>query len=438
MTQWIPSFFLRMALLFTVLPCAVISVGVLALQFVQTAKSKGHDGEREYWVVSPTGSLLATNSPSAVPVSVSDLKTTPAEGITLRLNQAGTQQQISIIPAERAEMFFVTRKVWSSQKWLAGFVVPAATVIILSVFFGLGLTLFIFHRESRTAQRVLDELKRGNLQSRFSPETVIKFGPIIDQFNEMAGEIERLVNQLRRSEALRAMTLQDLAHDVRTPVASIWMAIEQLQDEKKAAQKKVREKKIGLITDELSFLTSLLDGLLTIAQTQDPSFETRLTPIAVWDVLNDEISVVKKGKGAKLKWQIEGDSGAPLRIAGNREILARAFRNLLENAVAHADKRVTLTVTETSGFVEIVVRNDGGRFSEEDLNRFGTRKNVRIIPIEKRKKGSVGLGSVIVATATKKMQGTWKVGNWSKGKTVGAEVVLTFPLLDAITIRRTA
>ena len=40
-------------------------------------------------------------------------------------------------------------------------------------------------------------------------------------FNEMAREIEGLVNKVKSDESTRISTLQELTHDLRTPIASL-------------------------------------------------------------------------------------------------------------------------------------------------------------------------------------------------------------------------
>src|SRR5262249_31911908 len=49
------------------------------------------------------------------------------------------------------------------------------------------------------------------------------------------------------------------------------------------------------------------------------------------------------------------------------EALLRVLTNLLDNAIRHARTRVDLTTQRANGTVSVHVRDDGPRFTEEDL-----------------------------------------------------------------------
>ena len=97
--------------------------------------------------------------------------------------------------------------------------------MVVTVLVGIGFALFLIFRSLRehveTADRVISELQRGNLKARFPIKKNDEIGRAMERFNQMADQIEQLVERLRSAEASRNFLLQELTHDLRTPVGCI-------------------------------------------------------------------------------------------------------------------------------------------------------------------------------------------------------------------------
>jgi signal transduction histidine kinase len=117
-------------------------------------------------------------------------------------------------------------------------------------------------------------------------------------------------------------------------------------------------------------------------------------------------------------------SAAPVR--GNREQLVRLTRNLLENAVHHAERRVELSLTTTDGEVLMTVRDDGPGVPATARERIFDRF-VRADDARSRQTGGSGLGLSIVAAVARRHGGAVELLEPLDGAT-GATFVLRLPM----------
>lgn len=391
------------------------------------------EADRAYWVVDEKGNVVSSNNADAVPVRHESLANTPNGGLAFRKGNWLSHDHVLVVPMgiDRRQ-FIVSRKHWSPRQIIFYVLTPIFLFIVLSVAIGMFFSKRLLRREALFANKILNEIRLGNLGARFPASSAAKFGPLIERFNDMAVEIERLVKRLNESEALRAFMLQELAHDVRTPLSSIGLIVERLSARSAKIDPKILKQKLKLVEDELSFLQLLLDGLLALAQMEDPNFVRALNRVVLEDLLTKEIGVVRDTESKnEIKWILSGEWGMKASLMGDGGVLARVFRNLLDNALTHAKSLVEIDIRHTKDRMIITVRNDGVEFNEDGLRNYGIRRNVRLIKVEYRKRGSVGLGSVIVKTAVQKLGGSVEAKNWQSGKRRGAEVSIALPLAHA-------
>jgi signal transduction histidine kinase len=118
---------------------------------------------------------------------------------------------------------------------------------------------------------------------------------------------------------------------------------------------------------------------------------------------------------------VSGVSGGQVR--GNAILLAQVVRNLVDNAVRHADAVVSVSVHELGDGVELVVSDDGVGIAEEDRERVFQRF-VRLDEARNREAGGAGLGLAIVRRILDVSGGTVLLDDSAMG---GARFTVTLP-----------
>jgi K+-sensing histidine kinase KdpD len=286
--------------------------------------------------------------------------------------------------------------------------------------------------EAKEAGVIIEELKRGNLKARMPVKKMDEVGKLMSEFNRMADEIDRLVQGIKDSEQSRMALLQELAHDLRTPVASLKNLLETMSLRAAEINVETREELLSLSVREVEYFERLVEDLLLLAQVTEPKYRVESKSIDLDELIEEELELVSarystqgNRKTVSKSLPLEG-----LKIRGDGHLLRRLVRNALENAFSFASTEVNLALTATSTQIEILVRDDGPGLSSESLAAFGHKRITRFMSGQHDGRLSVGLGSVIMRAITSAHSGSLAIQNRldERGQKHGAEVKIILPV----------
>jgi signal transduction histidine kinase len=309
--------------------------------------------------------------------------------------------------------------------------------LVVSVLLGIGFAMFILVRSLREsvdlADTVIADLQGGNLKARFPIHgNNDEIGRVMTRFNRMAGEIERLVEQIRGVEKARMTLLQELAHDLRTPVASLKNLLETLETyQLREAQKSGEKNPVGLelvtlAVTEVEYFERLVEDLLVLAQVSEPRYQSGKDQVPFNELLEDEVDTVAGHHQIALNKSIPAE---PIYVRGDAHLLRRMVRNGLENAVSFAKKEVSVRLEAVDARqIRLVIEDDGPGFAAEALKAYGERRISRVLGSHGTERLSVGLGSVILKTVAQVHGGAVEVGN--RAGTSGARLAILIPKIE--------
>ena len=308
--------------------------------------------------------------------------------------------------------------------------------ILFAVFLTLGAVLYSLRQKAVEAERVMRDLTGGNLKARIPIGKMDEIGQVSSSFNKMADEIEHLIEHLRRTEHARRDLLRELAHDLRTPVASLKSLIETVHERSAQLSTEKRGELLDLAMREADYFEGLVDDLLFLGRVQEPKYKTTDRKFDLREMIRFEVESISHRHPA-VAIDFAGASGE-VEFDGDPGLLKRLVRNALENAASFAKSRVVislnvlgatpgLTAGGATSAVEIVVVDDGPGFDASSLASFGQRKYSRAISTSNSKRISIGLGSVIMKSIVDAYRGDLRVANVSGAGAGGAEVVIRLP-----------
>lgn len=224
----------------------------------------------------------------------------------------------------------------------------------------------------------------------------------------------------RQQEAVRRTLLNDVAHELRTPLAHVRAEIEAVQDGLRPLTPAVIER---LHADALH-LERLVDDLRDLADAEGGQLRLAIESVdvaALVDTVATAIDAAASARGVHVERDIA--PGAAVRADPSR--LRQVLDNLLDNALRHTPDGGVITVRarRTGANVTISVVNDGEGVPAADLPHLFDRL-YRVDPSRDRRTGGTGLGLAIVRQLVALQHGTVVAEN---APPRGLEVWLTLP-----------
>jgi two-component system, NtrC family, sensor histidine kinase KinB len=202
------------------------------------------------------------------------------------------------------------------------------------------------------------------------------------------------VTRLRRFDELKNDLVATVAHEFRTPLTSLRMAIHLCIE---GAVGPVTEKQLDLLTaarEDCERLQRIVDDLLDLARIRAGLFELSPAPVEVSSLFEQSLAGVRSSaEQAGVKLSAHAEPGSESLVA-DRERLALALQNLLSNAVRHTAPggSVTLLAAPSDGDVRFSVEDTGEGIAKEHLPRLFDR----FFRVPGGHGGSAGLGLSIV------------------------------------------
>jgi signal transduction histidine kinase len=292
---------------------------------------------------------------------------------------------------------------------LANFLRQVVWVIVPVLLLLLGADTIIFllamrplHRASDRAKHISPTRLDVRLPTDDMPPEIL---PLVEAVNQA---LDRLEQGFRRQREFAA----DAAHELRTPLAVLRTRIETLPHTEASHA-------LGRDVENMSRVVSqLLDATELETAVVDPASVADLHEICVEIAEFIAPLALKRGKSIELTCTDE-----PILVKGNAEMIRRATRNLVENALHHTPEGAAIEiVVSPDGSISVIDNGDGvpPENRESIFKRFWRRSA--------RASGGAGLGLSIVKKIVEAHSGSIAVEDGAGG---GARFIMRFPLLVA-------
>ncbi|MCP2326711.1 two-component system sensor histidine kinase MtrB [Hamadaea flava] len=276
----------------------------------------------------------------------------------------------------------------------------------------------------RIAARTAQRLSAGLLDQRMEVRGEDDLAMLAASFNQMAASLQRQIVRLEEMSRLQRRFTSDVSHELRTPLTTVRMAADLLYSERDTFDPGIA-RSAELLQHELDRFENLLSDLLEISRF-DAGFAmldaepTDLGPIVLRVV--DRLESVAERAGVEVEIAVPE---TPVIAEVDPRRIERVLRNLIGNAVEHAEGRpvvVTLGVDEHAAAVTVRDHGIGLKDGEEKLvfNRFW-----RADPSRARQTGGTGLG-LSIALEDARLHGGWLEAWGEPGN--GAQFRLTVPV----------
>jgi two-component system sensor histidine kinase BaeS len=291
---------------------------------------------------------------------------------------------------------------------ILGLVAAVVVAVVTSVFLATRLARPI--SELATASR---RVARGDYNSRVPPADG-ELGELATSFNEMAAALG--ANEQRRRDLIG-----DVAHELRTPIASVRGYVEGLE----AGVFQPGPDAWRVLDEQTARLEHLVDDLALLWRAESNDLRLALEPIDGPALLRDARQR-HLATAASRGIEITVGPAADAVVRGDRIRLAQVMDNLVGNAVRYGVQggHVELVLAVDRATAVIAVRDDGPGLDANEVARVFDRF-YRADPSRAREAGGSGLGLAITRSLVEAMGGT--VAASSPGRGAGATFTLRLP-----------
>jgi signal transduction histidine kinase len=278
-------------------------------------------------------------------------------------------------------------------------VLPLIPLSLLLLLFN----IFAVRRVLRPLQRAeaeVDALDPGSAVMRLSEaQEPREVNTLVRAFNRALARLDETLDILRSFTA-------NAAHELRTPLSIMQLSLDKLPP--------------SPLRDELAadtqHMTRLVGQMLDLAQADAMAAEPQ-TPVDLADIGREVVAAMApKIFAARRDVRFEG-LGDTLAL-GHAEAITRIYRNLIDNALAHAPGETPIEVTAGPG-PQLSVRDHGAGIADKDLPHIFERFWRK----DRRKTDGAGLGLGIVQRLAQAHGGSIAVENAPGG---GALFRVTF------------
>ena len=259
-------------------------------------------------------------------------------------------------------------------------------------------------------------LADGNLKARVSDPGM---GP---EFAKLSASVNALADRLQATETTRRELTAELAHQLRTPIASIRATVEAVRE----GVLPVDEETLETLGSQSDRLSRLVDDLEVVSRAEERQLLLAPEPVGIAELVEAAMAGARESYRAA-GVSLEASVGTPTPdVSVDPDRIQEVLGNLLDNALRHTPAGGSVIVAarpgaEGSRKVAIVeVSDSGDGFRPEDSERIFERFS------KAPGSGGSGLGLTIARAITEAHHGTLTAQSDGSGK--GARFTLVLPV----------
>ncbi|HWF27912.1 MAG TPA: ATP-binding protein [Mycobacterium sp.] len=236
-----------------------------------------------------------------------------------------------------------------------------------------------------------------------------------DEIAALAVTMNEMLSRIEAGHRAQQRFLGDASHELRSPLATIISGLEVAEAHPELLD---AELAVNTLLPEAQRMRMLIEDLLLLARADEQSLVLRKEEMALGDLAEVEAARVRRETECSIHTDI-----CPARLTGDPAALSRMIRNLVDNAVRHANSLIAIEVGSRNGTATLTVSDDGPGITAAERSRVFERF-VRVDSDRSRSGGGTGLGLAIVAEVVAAHRGSVTVSDRPGG---GTKMIVTLP-----------
>ena len=307
------------------------------------------------------------------------------------------------------------------EAFASALLLSISLALLASVVAALAVSWYFSRRVQRSISSVADaasQIAAGQFGARV-PDPGLG-----DEFTTLATTYNQLADRLAATEVTRRKMLADLAHEMRTPLATVDAHLEAVED----GVRELDGDTLGVIRASTRRLRRLAEDMTAVSRAEEGNLDVTLQAVdsaAVAAAAIDNARDLFEAKGVKL----ETRPGASVPVRVDPERIGQVLGNVLDNALRHTPPggTVALSCRRSGRWVEYAVTDTGAGVAAEHLPHLFDRF-YRVDSARDRSHGGSGIGLSIAKALVEAHGGT--ISASSPGPGAGSTFTVRLPAVE--------
>lgn len=276
---------------------------------------------------------------------------------------------------------------------------------------GIVVTIVLLSYNKKREEKISDinsyigKVNRGNYELKIEENGEDELTKLRNELYKTTVLLRETAENSEKEKTNLSNSLTDISHQLKTPLTSIRIMIDNIQNNPDMDEK-TRNEFIEDISKQIDWISSLVISLLKLAKFDAGSIVMRDEEINVKKLIQNIISnlaILIDIKDIK----IEENISEQITLFADYNWQLEALTNIIKNCVEHSfdGGKIKIEAESNSVFTKIIIADEGEGIEKKDLNRIFER----FYKSAKSSENSIGIGLALAKTIIEKERGYIKV-----------------------------
>ncbi len=287
--------------------------------------------------------------------------------------------------------FYVNSIITPASSAIEVFTILLIIITVASLIIAILISIYLSKRISKPLHKIsyqAKELSAGNLDIEFS-------GKGYEEVENLADTLNYAIKEIKKSENLQREVVQNVSHELKTPLTLIKSYTELIDDYGINNVEKTK-KHTKIILEETEKLENLISDMIDLSKMQSKTLEYKITKFNLSESLE---KFEEFYKSAHLEYEIEFSYSKNCFVIADKVRIEQVIVNFLNNAINYSQKDnkkilVSLNRNLKEKFIRFSVQDFGIGIAKEDKDLIFDR-HFRSLSAKRAVVGS-GVGLAIV------------------------------------------
>ena len=276
---------------------------------------------------------------------------------------------------------------------------------------GIVVTIVLLSYNKKREEKISDinsyigKVNRGNYELKIEENGEDELTKLRNELYKTTVLLRETAENSEKEKTNLSNSLTDISHQLKTPLTSIRIMIDNIQNNPDMDEK-TRNEFIEDISKQIDWISSLVISLLKLAKFDAGSIVMRDEEINVKKLIQNIISnlaILIDIKDIK----IEENISEQITLFADYNWQLEALTNIIKNCVEHSfdGGKIKIEAESNSVFTKLIITDEGEGIEKNDLNRIFER----FYKSAKSSENSIGIGLALAKTIIEKERGYIKV-----------------------------